>query len=240
LRATRIKLLLASLGATVLVVTGAGCNTGSEADLDNGRALFIERCGTCHALAEAATTAEIAPDLDAAFADARASGMDSDTVDGVVRDQIAFPREADPEETAVYMPADLVVGEDAKDVAAYVASVAGVPGIEPPEAPGGPGGQVFANNGCGACHALAAAQSTGTVGPDLDEVIPGQDAKMLEESIVDPEARPTPGFPAGVMPANYEEQISEEDLELLIEFLLENAGNGGGGNGGGGGGGGGS
>ena len=228
MQAGRLKSIIALCGAAVMVAVGAGCDTPDEPDTENGRALFVEKCGTCHALSEAATTAEIGPDLDAAFADARASGMDDDTIEGVVQSQIGNPREADPEDTNIYMPADLVKGPDAEDVSAYVAEVAGVPGIEPPMAPGGPGGQVFANNGCGSCHIFAAAESAGTVGPDLDEVIPGQSAAEVEESIVDPAAQQTQGFPDS-MPDNFGDTISPEDLKLLVKFLIDNAGKGGGG-----------
>jgi len=227
LKLSRLKLILVLCGAVFAAAVVAGCDAQEDADRENGRNLFIEKCGTCHTLAEAATSANVGPDLDAAFADARAAGMDPDTIEGVTQSQISNPREVDPELTNQYMPANLVEGQDAEDVAAYVASVAGVPGIAPPEAPGGPGGQVFANNGCGACHVFAAAESGGTVGPNLDEVIPGQDEAMVEESIVDPEAEPTQGFPAGVMPQDYEAQIPPEDLKLLVEFLIDNAGKGG-------------
>jgi mono/diheme cytochrome c family protein len=230
----RRKLLTIAAGALAVAMI-SGCDLDDDANLDNGRAMFVEQCGTCHVLAEAATTAEVGPDLDASFADARAMGSDSDTVEGIVRKQIQHPRETSPDDPT-YMPADLVTGDDLRDVAAYVGSVAGVPGIEPPQAPGGPGGQVFANNGCGACHALAAAQSSGTVGPNLDEVLPGQNASMVETSIVDPNDEITPGFQPGVMPTNYGDTISPEDLELLVQFLVESAGNGGGNGGGGGGG----
>lgn len=222
-RPKQIVLLCAAAFAAAVV---AGCDAQEDSDRENGRNLFIEKCGTCHALDEAATTADVGPDLDSAFQDARRSGMDNDTIEGVVQSQIANPREVDPELTDQYMPQNLVTGQDAEDVSAYVASVAGVQGIEPPTAPGGPGGQVFANNGCGACHAFATAASGGTVGPDLDEVIPGQDEQMVEESIVDPEAQQTQGFPAGVMPSDYEAQIPPEDLKLLVKFLIENAGKG--------------
>ena len=229
MRARRPQPILALCGAVFAVAIGSGCDAQEDANREEGRALFVEKCGTCHTLAEAATSANIGPNLDAAFAAARESGMDNDTIEGVVQSQISNPRMADPEDTDLYMPANLVEGQDSENVSAYVASVAGVPGIGPPEAPGGPGGQVFANNGCGACHTFAAAQSGGTVGPDLDEVLPGQDEKMIEESIIDPEAQPSQGFPAGVMPQDYEAQIPPEDLKLLVEFLLDNAGKGGGG-----------
>ena len=114
--------------------------------------------------------------------------MDSDTIEGVVGDQIAHPRATD-ESDPTYMPPDLVTGSDADDVAAYVASVAGVPGIEPPQAAGGPGGQVFADNGCGTCHTFAAAESTGAVGPNLDDVVPDLSPAEIETDIVDPSRR---------------------------------------------------
>ena len=218
---------LFGVGLLAAAVAVTGCDLQENADVDNGRDLFIEKCGTCHILAEAGTTSDVGPDLDAAFAEARATGgFDDDTFEGVVEAQIANPRFTDVEDPT-YMPADLVTGSDAADVAAYVASVAGVAGIMPPQAPGGPGGQVFANNGCGACHALAAAQSNGQVGPNLDEVLSGQSPAMIEESIVDPEAEIAQGFEAGVMPANYGEQIPPADLKLLVDFLAKSAGKGG-------------
>jgi mono/diheme cytochrome c family protein len=218
-RAKLVALLALAIGGLAI----AGCDTQSNADIDRGRQLFIESCGACHILKEAATSATVGPDLDAAFADSRASGMDSDTVEGVVAAQIASPRVTDPD-APDFMPAELVTGQDAEDVATYVGQVAGVPGIEPPEADGGPGGQVFANNGCGSCHALAAANASGTVGPDLDEVLAGQSDADVEESIVDPEAKIASGFSGGVMPANYGDTITPQDLTLLIEFLIESAG----------------
>jgi cytochrome c2 len=227
LKPSRPKLILALCGAALAAAVVTGCDAQEDSDREAGRSLFIEKCGTCHTLAEAATTANIGPNLDAAFAGAREAGMDNDTIEGVVQAQIENPRQVDPELVDQYMPSDLVEGQDAENVAAYVASVAGVPGIAPPQAPGGPGGQVFADNGCSACHTFAAAESGGTVGPNLDDVLPGQDEKMVEESIIDPEAEPTQGFPSGVMPQDYKAQIPPDDLKVLVKFLVDNAGKGG-------------
>jgi mono/diheme cytochrome c family protein len=196
----------------------AGCDLQEDADLERGRELFIAKCGTCHVLAEAATTADVGPNLDEAFKAARQQGMDRDTIEGVVKYQIAHPRAASPDQPEIYMPADLVTGEDAEAVSAYVGKVAGVEGIEPPAAPGGEGGQVFANNGCGSCHTLEAAGSGGNAGPNLDESLPGQDPKQIEESIVAPEAEIVAGF-ENIMPADYESVIPPDDLKLLVEFL---------------------
>jgi mono/diheme cytochrome c family protein len=227
-RANRlIPLIVAGVALTGFA---SGCDPGQEEDFENGRALFIEKCGTCHALDEAATTAEVGPDLDAAFAAARDSGMDSDTIEGVVEAQIDNPRATSPDDTRTYMPADLVTGEDAGDVAHYVGRVAGVPGIEPPQVPGGPGAQVFAQNGCGSCHTLSALpEALGTVGPNLDEVIPDQSAQQVEQSIVDPNAEIAQGFDAGVMPQNYGETLDEQQIRDVVEYLLDEAGKSGGG-----------
>lgn len=215
----RPLLVLAVLAATVVAASGCGTTT---ADTTRGRALFVQNCGTCHTLAQAGTTAQIGPNLDAAFAAARESGQNSDTIEGIVKAQIENPRpeNGDP---AVSMPSEIVSGQDLDDVIAYVGSVAGVPGAAPPKVEGGPGAQVFANNGCGTCHTFAAANSGGVTGPNLNEVLPGQTAAMVEESIVDPNAKIASGYPANVMPPNFGQIISKQELEQLVEFLTENA-----------------
>lgn len=216
---------VALIVATAAVAGISGCDVQESSDLERGRTLFTEKCGTCHALADAGTTAQVGPDLDAAFAAARESGQDQDTFEGVIQNQIENPRavqEGVPEYAKISMPADLVSGQDAEDVAAYVASVAGVPGIEPP--PLGTPEEVFAEK-CASCHTLAAANASGTVGPVLDDVLPGQTPAQIEQSIRDPAAEVSPGFGAG-MPVFDESQLPEESLEALIQYLLDSVGGG--------------
>ncbi len=218
---SRIKgLALATLSATAILALG-GCGSGN-ADLAKGRLLFTQKCGTCHALAEAGTSAAIGPNLDASFAAGRNAGQDGATIAGVVRAQIENPRATD-ESNPTYMPAGLLEGQDANDVAEYIGSVAGVPGIAPPTVPGGPGAQVFANNGCGACHTLAAAGSGGQSGPNLDEVLPGDSPSMIKTSIVNPGAKIEAGF-SNIMPANFGTSIPPDDLTALVKYLSDNAG----------------
>jgi mono/diheme cytochrome c family protein len=214
--------LLALVALVAVLVTASGCGTTS-ADPQRGRTLFIQKCGVCHELAQAGTTAQVGPNLDDAFAAAREEGNDSDTVEGVVKAQVEFPREnnGDPR---VSMPRDVVTGQDLEDVAAYVGEWAGVPGAAPPEVEGGPGAQVFANNGCGGCHTLAAAKSGGVTGPNLDEVLPGQSEAMIHESIVNPNAKIAKGYPPNVMPQTFEQTLSEKELEDLVKYLSESAG----------------
>jgi mono/diheme cytochrome c family protein len=225
-RTSKLISPLLALGALfALVVVASGCGT-SSADPQRGRELFRVKCGTCHTLAQAGSTAQIGPNLDHAFAAARAEGNDSDTVEGVVKAQVEYPR-LNNGNTAVSMPADLVTGQDLDDVAAYVGEWAGVPGAAPPQVEGGPGAQVFANNGCGGCHTFAAAESGGVTGPNLDEVLPGQQAAMIEESIVEPNAKIAKGYAANVMPPNFEEILSSQELEDLVEYLMEDSSAGG-------------
>jgi mono/diheme cytochrome c family protein len=215
------------LGALALVLGGfafmAGCDSSEDADLDRGRALFLQKCGTCHTLAQAGSGADVGPNLDASFAKARADGMDSDTVEGIVQQQIANPREVEegvPNYASIYMPADLVTGQDAEDVAAYVASVAGIPGAKPPELPSD---QLFTER-CGSCHALQAAGTAGTTGPDLDEVLAGKDAKYIEQQIVDPNSQITQGFPPDVMPQDFGTSLTPQDLKGLVDYLSKSVG----------------
>jgi mono/diheme cytochrome c family protein len=221
-----IRAFLAFAALAAIAVAASGCGT-STADEERGRTLFVQKCGVCHAMAQAGTTAQIGPDLDDAFAAARASGQTDSTVEGIVEAQVEYPRPS-TDNPAASMPADIVTGQDLRDVAAYVGMYAGVPGAAPPKVPGGPGAQVFANNGCGGCHTLAEAQSGGTTGPDLDEVLPGQTAAMIEKSIADPNSVIAAGFPPNVMPADYAQSLTPKELEDLVQYLLQSTQSGGG------------
>jgi mono/diheme cytochrome c family protein len=226
---SRRRIAPARLGIGVVALTaalaGAGCDATEDADVDRGRALFLSKCGTCHALAQAGTSVDIGPDLDASFADARASGMDNDTIEGVVQTQIESPRYIEPNAAnydRVYMPAEIVTGQDAEDVATYVASVAGVPGAKPPQlAPP----QLFAEK-CGICHALQDAGTTSTTGPDLDQALSGKDAAFVEEAIVDPDKEIAQGYSAGIMPSDFETTLTPEDLKGLVDYLVQSVGGG--------------
>lgn len=165
--------------ALAAVALAAGCGTGgipsAGEDVARGKALFIERCASCHTLADAGAPGKVGPNLDDAFAAGRRQGFEESTIRTVVRGQIEIPR------VGSAMPPGLVTGDDADAVAAYVASVAGKEGASLPTTTAAPEGagsgpaagkRVFASAGCGACHALADAGASGTVGPNLDEQRP--------------------------------------------------------------------
>jgi mono/diheme cytochrome c family protein len=83
------------------------------------------------------------------------------------------------------------------------------------------GQEIFEENQCAGCHTLAAADASGDVGPNLDEALKGKDAQFVEESIVNPDAFVEEGFSKDVMPENYGEDLSREELDALVAFLVE-------------------
>jgi plastocyanin len=95
----------------------SSCSTGASdrVDLVNGKRLFVQRCGACHVLDRAATRGTTGPDLDQAFVRSIQDGFGRDDIRGIVNDQILYPN------INGGMPGKLVTGEDAQDVAAYVA-----------------------------------------------------------------------------------------------------------------------
>lgn len=95
-------------------------------------------------------------------------------------------------------------------------------GATPKKAPNPAGAQVFASNGCGACHILAAANSTGVTGPNLDkQLAPDDNAAAIKTMIVDPNSEVVPGYPPNVMPQTYGQTLSSAQLNDLIQYLIE-------------------
>ena len=79
---------------------------------------------------------------------------------------------------------------------------------------------MFTDAGCGSCHTLSEAGTNGTVGPNLDDISQANRA-YIEESIVDPNAEIAEGFSRGIMPDNFRDQLSPEELDALVGYLLE-------------------
>ena len=86
------------------------------------------------------------------------------------------------------------------------------------------GKALFVDSGCGDCHTLADAGTSGQIGPVLDDVLPGMSAEMISTSIVDPGADVAQGFPDGVMPAVYGDQFTADELNALVAYLGDVAG----------------
>jgi mono/diheme cytochrome c family protein len=72
---------------------------------------------------------------------------------------------------------------------------------------------VFTRMGCGGCHTLAAAGSTGPIGPNLDTHLPNHDRESLTRAILSPP-------PDAAMPGDFGERMSDRELDALVHFLL--------------------
>jgi cytochrome c oxidase subunit II len=72
---------------------------------------------------------------------------------------------------------------------------------------------------CGSCHTLADAGTTGTVGPDLDKVLKGKDAAFIKQSILDPNKVIAPGYQPNIMPPNFGDTLSPQQVDALVGYL---------------------
>jgi mono/diheme cytochrome c family protein len=113
----RRGLLGVALIAGVLVVAGCGSSSNNANDLAKGKQQFTQLCGGCHMLADAGTQGQVGPNLDDAFAASRQAGFKSNGMKQLIEEWISM---AQPP-----MPRNLVSGQAAANIAAYVASVAG-------------------------------------------------------------------------------------------------------------------
>ena len=71
------------------------------------------------------------------------------------------------------------------------------------------GADVFASAGCGGCHTLEAAGSSGATGPNLDELAPDHDTVVRQV---------TNG--GGGMPA-FGDSLSDEQIQDVAAFVVE-------------------
>ena len=89
-------------------------------------------------------------------------------------------------------------------------------------------GQIFLTMGCGACHTLAAAGTTATIGPVLDDLpnVAGSRvagvaaADYVEQSILAPDDFIVPGFAPGLMPKTFSARLTPDQIQRLVEYLL--------------------
>ena len=75
--------------------------------------------------------------------------------------------------------------------------------------------------GCSGCHTLAAAGSTGTTGPDLDGALKGKSAAFIKTSIDRPQRGVAKGYPPNVMPQNFGDLLSPEQIDALVAYLVQ-------------------
>ena len=130
-RSARTRPVARVLTLTLAALTPLGLSAcavkGQESDQIAGKQAFVQKCGSCHVLNRAGTKGVAGPNLDEAFRQGLDDGLGSDGVRGVVRKQIAYPSMAGVKGSGL-MPADLAKGDEADDIADYVASVVAKPG----------------------------------------------------------------------------------------------------------------
>jgi cytochrome c6 len=223
---------------TVVVASGCGAvGRVTEGDPGHGKQLFLQpskpggySCASCHSFADAKAGGTIGPNLDDAFSSDKTQSFSEQTIKDVVRGQIAYPEAP--------MPANLYAGQDANDIATYIAkcagnSTCGVTATHEGEAAAPPpatttaptttgggtasaeGKQIFtktASPACAGCHTLKDAGSTGTVGPDLDQLKPSRAAVVTQV---------TNG--GGPMPA-YKGKLSQAQIEAVAAYVSSVAG----------------
>ena len=100
----------------------------------------------------------------------------------------------------------------------------------PPAAGGGNASALFTGAGtCGACHTFAPAKALGKVGPSLDNLKAdaaraGQPLEAyVTQSIEDPDVYITRGYQKGVMSATCCKQLSSDQINQLVQYLVENS-----------------
>jgi mono/diheme cytochrome c family protein len=200
----------------------------TQGDPAHGKELFLQNpdtskasCASCHVLADAGSTGTVGPNLDDAFSSDKQQGFSVQSMEDLIRGQIAYPEAP--------MPANLFSGQDANDVAVYIATCSGNPNCgvtaeKPPTttaaatttttaAGAGPNGKdIFASAGCTSCHTLKDAGSTGTVGPNLDQLKPSETA--VEKQVTNGGA---------VMPA-FKGRLTPAQIKAVAEYVARVAG----------------
>jgi cbb3-type cytochrome c oxidase subunit III len=193
----------------------------TNGDAAHGKQLFQDaknQCASCHTLADAGSTGTIGPNLDDAFVAVKQQGFTIQSIEDLIRGQIAYPEAP--------MPANLLNGQDANDVATYIAKCAAVPqcGVtaeKPAPATTSTGGTttsaapdgkaVFTSN-CASCHTLKDAGTTGTVGPNLDQLKPSE--ARVEKQVRNGGA---------VMPA-FQGKLSDAQIKAVAAYVSRVAG----------------
>jgi len=222
----------------LVAALAAGCGAVGrvgQGDVAHGKELFLAStskgsCAGCHTLADAKAQGTIGPNLDDAFSSDKTQGFSEQTMADIVRGQIAYPEAP--------MPANLYRGQDARDIALYVAKCAGNancgvtaetahpaaggnPGSPsggsassgaPQGAPKPDGKQVFTSAGCAGCHTLKDAGATGNVGPNLDQLKPS--ASIVQHQVE---------VGGGAMPA-FKGRLSDAQIKAVADYVASVAG----------------
>ena len=87
------------------------------------------------------------------------------------------------------------------------------------------GAKTFASAGCGACHEFKKAGTDAQVGPSLDDLTAAAQKAgesvpdYVRQSIEDPNAVVVAGYQPGVMPQNFKDSLSSEEIDALVAYV---------------------
>jgi cbb3-type cytochrome c oxidase subunit III len=215
-RISRPRSFLPLLGAAVLL---SGCGAGglvTKGDKDAGKKLFQEKCAGCHTLAAAGSSGTVGPNLDDSFAQARSDGYKESAIADIVAGQIKYPGQyatgSGLGRLQANMPPNLVHGQEVDDVAEFVAANAGTQGFAEATAVTSLDGKTIFKAKCGGCHTLADAGTTGTTGPNLDQLMP---------SFARVQKQVTNG--GAVMPA-FKGVLTKAQIDAVAKYVSSHAG----------------
>jgi cytochrome c2 len=243
--------LAALVPVVLLMLALGGCTLKHPtANLVTGKQLFVSKCGACHTLSHANTTGSVGPNLDVAFRQDRVDGIKPTSIQGLVDYWVQYPdiegampaNCGKPTRYTAATPFCLSTAH-VQDIAAYVGAVASKSGQDtgalatavqatvPVTA--AEGKTIFTGvGGCGACHTLAAAGTTGTVGPNLtvrlasDCALPASKKvrgatlqQCVTAAITNPYAFIPSGYTSGVMPNTFSKTLSATQIQALVKFL---------------------
>lgn len=88
-------------------------------------------------------------------------------------------------------------------------------------------GELLFSTNCASCHAIEG--EGGQIGPDLTTIIAAEGEEYVHESIIRPNEViaaqcPTGPCPAGVMPQDFSEVLSDQELDSIMSYLKETSG----------------
>jgi mono/diheme cytochrome c family protein len=83
------------------------------------------------------------------------------------------------------------------------------------------GAKLFEAEGCSSCHTLQAANATGTVGPNLDTALANKSVSFVKTSIIDPNAVIAKGYQPNIMPGNFGDTLSDDQINAIAQYLIQ-------------------
>jgi mono/diheme cytochrome c family protein len=84
------------------------------------------------------------------------------------------------------------------------------------------GRELFTEQGCDRCHAIAATGAEGRLGPRLDTLDEDLDDNL--ESITEPRRDIADGYPSKLMPSDFDARLDDAELQALAAFVTAASG----------------